>query len=181
MNAKVHCGKLGTEQLDAALSLGGYVEKAPGILSIAYSVYSLDNQLLVVFDGNYDFSHLLFIIIDIQLTASDPDISIKGYVDTNADNKITAHLKGDRVCIYTTIQQRKVLKMFPDKDLTILNYVTTENKNYLIDSYDLSSSTSEDAFKYDESLHDTTLYKHLKDGIFLYEDTNFEAEFLEDN
>jgi len=180
MNAKIICQNISKEKIENAFVLGEYQKGDIGVHSINYKMYGRGDTILIEFETEFDFCQLLFVVVDLLEISRYDNRDVKCFVNTYKSNKITEFLNDERVCLYLSEELKEALKEEKDKYLDMVDFVTVTNKNYSIDTDSFFSYTSEDKRKFEESDLKIFDYDLIDEGEYLYENSNFEEEYLED-
>lgn len=182
MSTRIICKRFEHKQITEAFNLGGYDANNSEIVSAKYSLYEREGQYLIEFDDNIDFCQLLFLMVDLNEVGRMTDCKIKGFVNTDVNNKITEYLGGERICFYVSENLKAIIAndQNEDNDLDIMDLVTRSGLNYSIDIDNLFSYESDDETPYIEPIIKFKDFNLIETGTYLFEESNFEQEFLED-
>ena len=179
-NAIIYCQGIAPDQLQEGLTLGEYEKTDPEVQATSYRLYQKDGAFLLEFTALLDFGHVLYLVSDLLEVSREQERDIQGFVDTDPKSKITEHWRGQRVCLYLSEPLKRAMQEEPDKYLDFVDIVSETNQHSSIEIDNFFSYTSEDQRPYQEpDLSDFKEYL-LGSGEYLYEEGNFEEEYLED-
>lgn len=181
MNARIYCTNCSEEDLQEALTLGNYSKGDPSVKAIGYQLYQYGSTLLLEFETPFDYCQMTFLVMDLlDVTRAIQNSNVKGFIDTNKNSRITDFMKGQRACLYLAAPHKKALREDPNSDLEGINIVIRNNEHYKIDIENFFAYPSKDATAFAEPQGAAGNYKLIGKGEYLYEEGDFESEFLED-
>ncbi len=180
MKAIVICRHLNLLQVEEALTLGGYQIGNQGICSTNFQMFRKADEIRIEFEDAFDFCQMIFLTLDLVEVSRETNGEVLAFVDTDFSSKITEYLQGERVCLYLSPEIADVYEQDPDEPANVLDIVTSSNRNYTIDILDFFSYTSPDRTPFEEPFFDRENWELVRTGVYLYEEGDFENEFLED-